>query len=277
MAEYSWAELGGVRLHGDPGEQAPFYGLMLTRIRGWRGLPGARGDAEPIPGAQGMFGQEEILREGRSMELLGAVVAPSVQEASAMLAQLETACAARSVEMRVSDADGIWTRTVEVEVMTPADAWNRRTVTFTLDLFAPDPIRYRDPVTEGPIGLPTREGGLVLPSAFPWDFGESIVPVLPVENIGAVPLLPVVRVRGSGTAVTVYGGPRRVSFGAFSGELVIDNEARRAWLNGAEVTLQLVRRDWQQVPEGGVQDFYFDASDPSPGTHMTVDYEIGAW
>lgn len=276
MEEYSWAEIGGVTLAGGPGEMAEFRGLMLSRLIGWRGLSGARGDGGGIPGANGAFPLDEILREPRSMELRGAAVAGSANEASVMLELLETVCADGPVALRVSDATGIWSRSVEVEVMIPADAWNRSTVPFTLDLLAPDPYRYRDAVTVGPVGLPVREGGLVLPSAFPWNFGTSVIPVLTLDNVGTVPILPIVRVRGAASGVVVYGGPRRVEFGAFDGELVIDNRSRRVWLNGVDVTIQLVRRDWQAVPAGAVQDFYFQAADAAADTNITVEYQIGA-
>lgn len=276
MGTYDWAEIGGVRLDGAPTEY-PYRGLMLSRISGWRGLPGARGSLDPVPGAHGAYSGPEVLRDPRSMEIRGAAIAETAGVASQLLADLESALAEKVVELRVSDSDGVWSRMVDVEAFTPSETWNRPRVNFTIDLIAPDPVRYRDPATLGPAGLPVREGGLVLPAEFPWDFGTSVVPSLEVVNDGAVPVLPVVTVRGAADAVVVHGGPRRVSFGQFDGELVIDSRERRAWLNGSDVTRHLTRRDWHTVAGGERAGFFFEAVDPSPNTTMTVEYRIGAW
>ena len=209
--------------------------------------------------------------------LNGAAVGVDPAHASGLLEQLEAALAEQVVELRVCDDTGVWSRMVEVEAFQPAEQWNRRRVPFTMDLIAPDPVRYRDSVTLGPVGLPVRAGGLVLPQAFPWDFGVSIRPVATLVNEGSVPVLPRVTVRGSADSLVVQGGPRRVEFGEFSGELVIDSRERRAWLNGSDVTRALTRRDWHTVPPGTQQDFVFDAPGASPGTEMTVEYRIGAW
>src|SRR5690606_29957449 len=122
---------------------------------------------------------------------------------------------------------------------------------------APDPVRYRDPVVLGPVGLPTHDGGLVLPSAFPWNFGTTSRSVLTVDNTGDVPVLPAVTVRGSADSVTVRGGPRVVSFGGFAGVLVFDSAQRRVFVNGADRTRDMVLRRWPVVPAGGVHEFTF--------------------
>ncbi|GAB2567528.1 hypothetical protein [Leucobacter ruminantium] len=277
MELYSWAELGGVRLHGAPAGPDPFSGLMLSRLIGWRGLPGARGESDAIPDGNGDYAREVVLREGRSMELRGAAIGATAYDAALMLDELEAAIGGRTVELRVCDSTGEWTRMVEVEMATPAEAWNRPRVPFALDLIAPDPIRYRDPVALGPVGLPVREGGLRLPKAFPWNFGTSIQPSVLIVNEGTAPVFPVVRVVGAASALVVHGGPRRVEVGSFSGELVIDNRDRRVWLNGADVTRYAVRRDWHEIPAGGTAEFFFVASGPSPDLVMTVEYQIGVW
>lgn len=179
--------------------------------------------------------------------------------------------------MSVLDTGSWWSRDVVVDEFAPEDARGTGFARFAIDLTAPDPVRYRDPVMLGPAGLPVREGGLSLPEEFPWDFGTSVVPSLEVVNDGSVPVLPVVRVRGAADSVVVHGGPRRVAFGQFAGELVIDSRERRAWLNGGDVTRHLTRRDWHTVAGGERAGFFFEAVNPSPNIALTVEYRIGVW
>lgn len=260
---------------GFGGDHNPISGLIYQRLVDWDGRPSARGGGDSIPGGQGVFGRTQELRDSRVISIDAAIVANSSAEYFDAKRRVENI--PMFGEMRVDQGDGAWARAVEVEQITIPDAYEATETEFTIDLIAPDPIRYRDPVLLGPIGLPVRSGGLVLPKAFPWNFGTSIRPLVTIPNEGSVPVLPVARVRGSASSIVVHGGPRRIEFGAFDGELVIDNRERRAWLNGGEVTRQLIRRDWQSVPAGISQDFSFEASDAAPDTSMTVEYRIGAW
>lgn len=275
LERYSWAELGGVLLHGAPPEAGPFRGLMLSTLSGWRGLPGLRGDRDAVPGGHGSFSSSSLLRDERSMQLTGAAVGDDPAAASVLLEQIEAACGDQQVLLRVQDDTGVWSRMVEVEFQ-PDVQWNRSRVRFTADLIAPDPVRYSDLVVLGPAGLPSQEGGLVLPSAFPWNFGRTLRPSLEVVNTGALPVYPVVRLSGSGNGLVVRGGPRRIEFGAWAGEFVIDNLNRRAFMNGTDVTRMLLRRDWQQVPAGQSYAFSFEALGSSDA-QMTVEYKIGVW
>ncbi len=260
---------------GFSGSEIPEGGLTFSELIDWDGVPGTRGDSDPIPDANGSYTRTNIVRLSRAISVNAAIVADTPAEFIAARQRVEALPA--QGEMRVDLGDGYWTRHVEIQAIKIPDARAGSETEFTIDLVAPDPARYRDPIVVGPVGLPVRDGGLILPSAFPWNFGTSVRSVASVENSGSVPSYPTVRVTGSGAALSVQGGPRRVEFGAFSGEFVIDNLQRRAFLNGGDVTRQLLRRDWQSVPAGGVQDFSFDVSDASPDTVMTVEYRIGVW
>lgn len=277
MDTFEFADLGGIRFEGRLGGESGWEGFVLLRLTGWRGLPGVRGSLHPVPGSHGSYGQESLLRQSRSIGVRALAVSSSAANTGRLLASLEEALATGTVSFKVVGDDGTWSREVEVEAVTPDPRWHNDRVQVTVDLIAPDPVRYRDPVMLGPAGLPVRAGGLVLPEAFPWDFGTSVVPSLEVVNDGAVPVLPVVRVRGAADSVVVHGGPRRVAFDQFDGELVIDSRERRAWLNGSDVTRHLTRRDWHTVAAGDSAAFSFEAVDPSPDTTMTVEYRIGAW
>lgn len=270
-------ELGGVTLHGYADMPDPFVGLAVTAVNGWRGLPGSRGDNDPIPGAHGSYEADVLLRESRSIEVRAAAIALSESAALAMVDEVEAVLAGRPVEMWVTDAQGAWRRSVEVETVQIVGAYNRDRVQFAIDAFAPDPRRYQAVETVGPVGLPTLDGGLILPKAFPWDFGTLNRQVATVHNRGAVPLLPVITVNGSADELIVRGGSFRMVYGEFSGTLVFDSRERRAWLNGGDVTRQMLLRGWPVVQPGETAAFDFEVVGGSPGINLTVSYEIGAW
>lgn len=264
-------ELCGVGFSGD---ETPDGGLIFSSLVDWDGVPEARGETDPIPGADGAYSRASIYRASRAVSVNAAIVADSVDEFLAVRRRVE-AMPAQGL-MRVDLGDGFWSRHVEVQKVTIPDARAGAETEFVIDLVAPDPVRYRDLVSVGPVGVPTRVGGLVFPAAFPWDFGTEEREAATVVNVGTVSVLPVVTVTGSASSVTVSGGPRSLVFGAFEGTLVFDSVQRRAFLNGRDVTRQMVRRDWPVVGAGESQDFFVDATDPV-GVSLMVEYRIGAW
>lgn len=268
----TFVEVCGISFSGD---HVPLDGLVYSKLVDWDGRPAARGGGDAIPSGQGVFARTGEYRESRVISVEAAIITDSSDEYFAVKRRVENM--PMFGEMRVDQGDGVWVRQVEIEQINIPDAHARSATKFTIDLVAPDPVRYRDMLTVGPVGLPTQVGGLYLPAAFPWDLGESSREVASVVNDGSVPVLPRVTVEGSAAALTVYGGARRLEFGPFDGVLVFDSLDRRAFLNGTDVTRQLIRRDWPVVPAGGVADFYFQADSPSPDINLTVEYRIGAW
>lgn len=263
--------LGGVLIDGAAGR------VTFSEIVGWDGLPDARGSSDPIPQAHGSFERPRLWRESRAVSITGWLHGSDRAAVELLKRELTNAWEAAR-EISVTDNTGVWSTVAEVQTVDFADlgGWARE-VPFTIDMILPDPVRYREWVTAGPAGLPTHEGGLRLPKAFPWNFGTSTRPVATVVNGGTLPVLPRVTVEGAADSIVVRGGPRRLEFGAFSGTLVFDSEYRRVTLNGVDVTRALIRRDWPVVPAGESQDFYFEAVDPSPETALTVQYREGAW
>lgn len=265
-------EINGV---GFSGTTVPEAGLVYRELREWDGRPDARGGGDAIPGGQGVYARTAELRESRAITVLAAIVTDSASDYFEVKRRVESM--PMFGEMRVDQGDGYWVRGVEIDSIDIPDAHTRTWTPFTIDLIAPDPVRYRDPVILGPVGLPEVVGGLFLPDSMPWDLGVEDPAVLELVNDGSVPVLPVVTVTGSADSLEVHGGPRRVGFGAFSGELVFDSVRRRAFLNGADVTRVMTRRDWPSVPADTTHGFSFVAGDPSPDILMTVEYRIGAW
>jgi len=254
------------------GEDGP---VSFSRIMGWYDAAQVRGSGDAIPDAHGSYERAKIFREARSITVEAGIEGDHgfrVGETSRIVSALTG-----QGEMRVLDESGVWVRHVEVQDVRVAESHALPYTEIVVDLLAPDPVRYTDLLTSGPAGLPVQVGGLVLPSAFPWDFGTATHPVATVVNDGKLPILPRVIVEGAADSIVVRGGPRRLEFGAFSGELVFDSRERRAWLDGVDVTRDLVRRDWPVVPAGVSQDFFFEAVDPSPDLELSVEYRIGVW
>ena len=262
--------ISGLTFQGDS-----YSELTYSQLAGWDGVTDARGKGDSIPDRHGQYGGTDVLRESRAISLKGAIIADSAERFFELKRMVENMPSIG--EMRVDQGDGTWSRTIEVESITIPDFHLRTNATFTIDMVAPDPVRYRDVTVLGPVGLPVLEGGLFLPESMPWDLGTDVRSVLTVVNEGTVPVYPVVRLSGSASSVTVLGGPRRVAYGAFVGDLVFDAADRRAFLNGSDVTRQMTRRDWPVVPAGVTHEFTFEAVSPSPDFRMSVEYRIGAW
>lgn len=272
MTDVHWLELGGLFMSGGEGQ----HGFFIEGIDGWDELPDARGSLDVIPGAHGSFAPVDVWRESRAITVRGSIHGADRADAERLRAQLLNGFPG-IVTLRVSDKLGILSSDVRVDTVTPSDmgAWSSM-IPFVIDMIAPDTVRYRDPVLLGPVGMPVREGGLRLPQRFPWNFGTVIPAILHVVNDGPLVAYPTVTVSGSASSVVVHGGARRLEFGAFTGDLVFDNLARRAWLNGVDVTTDVVRRDWQSVAAGESADFLLEATDAVSLT-LSVEYRIGVW
>lgn len=251
--------------------------IKFQEVEGWRGVPSSRGRTDSIPGAHGAFPRSPVLRSERLITVKGFVRTSSHGETTAICDEMSQMLEQESV-MRVEDEQGIWCREVELNRFVPDDPKGTGFARFVIDLTSHDPLRYREPVTLGPVGLPVREGGLVFPAEFPWNFGAEMVAVQPATNDGAVPVHPVIRVEGSASSLVVFGGPRRLEFGAFTGVLVLDSLQRRAWLNGVDVTIDMVRRDWFVIEPDTTENFSFTAANPVGEPRLWIDdFKIGAW
>ena len=273
MTDVHWVQVGSQYFAGGDGS----VGLFIESVRGLDELPDARASLDRVPQAHGSFEPTSVWRDSLAITVSGTIHGEDRADAERRRDVLKNELAGM-LDMRFSDTTGIWNMRVRVDNVRPADmgAWSSM-IPFTIDMIAPDPVRYRDPVMLGPVGLPVRSGGLRLPERFPWHFGTSIMPVLKLVNGGTRPTFPIVTVTGAGSALTVTCGPRRIEFGAWSGEFVIDNRDRRAFLNGADVTRGLIRREWQEIPAGGSWDLTYDVADADPATQMFATYQEGAW
>lgn len=274
-------QLGSVTLHGYADMPDPFVGLVASAVNGWRGLPGARGEGDLIPGGQGSYQSTKVLREPRSIEVRGAAVARSEHEAVAMIDALEFAVGSAPVDMWVHDSQGAWRRRVEVESVQVVGAYNRDRIRFVVDAIAADPRRYRETEQLGPVRLARKDGGLVLPSEFPWSFGSMSGGYLDIQNSGTVPMFPVLVASGGFTSVRIsdlHSG-RNLEFGAVApGDSVrFDSRSKRAHVGNVDVTRDITRRGWIEIPPRSTHRITFKVAGAVGSPQLSASFQIGAW
>lgn len=198
-----------------------------------------------------------------------------------MLDALEYEIGGQPVDMWVHDAQGAWRRRVEVEAVQVVGAYNRNRIVFAIDALAADPRRYRERETLGPVGLAEKDGGLILPSAFPWEFGSTSGGYLDIQNTGSVPLLPTITVSGGFTSVQVsdLGSGRQLAFGAVAenGAVRFDSRARRAYVGNIDVTREVLRRGWIEIPARSTHRIAFRVAGAVGSPMLSASFEIGAW
>lgn len=273
-------QLGSVTLHGYAEMLDPFVGLAVSAVNGWRGLPGARGSSDPIPGAHGSYQSARVLREERSIEIRGAAIALTESAALAMLDALEAAVAGVPVAMWVTDEQGSWVRFVEVETVQVIGNYASNRVRFAIDAIASDPRRYSAEEFVGPIELPKQVGGLTFPAAFPWTFGTKSGGTAELHNRGTADLFPKLEVSGgSFDSVTISVGGSRIEFGSLSeGQtLVVDSKQRRAFVDGVDVTRELLKREWPSLKPGETQTVSFACESATGDPTLVIWFQIGAW
>ncbi|WP_198008402.1 phage distal tail protein [Leucobacter salsicius] len=276
-----WIELLGTTLSG---AQTPDTGLIWTNLEGWTGLPEARGDTDPIPGAHGSFKRKTILRQSRIITITGHIYATNTTELHTIRDNLETALAAGAGTMRVSSREsGVWERYVEIDTLDVDPDRGRRWTKFVVDMVAPDPRRYGPLQRVGPVGMPVAAGGVRLPQRMPWNFGTvSEASRLIVPNAGAISMAPTLEVVGGFSQVTIYeiatGRRLRFEWAVDDGDVVVfDCGARRVTVGGADMTRWLRVREWFDIPAGQVGEFRFEVVGRVGDPLLSAFFRIGAW
>lgn len=272
-----WVEIGGVTLASD-GEG----GIGFTKITGWYDLPSDRGGGDARPGFHGAYGRTHLLREQAAISVEGAIWAHDRAELERLRHMLLQAWAGL-VLMRVADETGVWERAIEIDTVAFSDPKAAALgMVFTVDAVAPDPVRYRDALVAGPLGLQKSVGGLSFPARFPWSFGQLVGDTeLEVLNPGAVPMFPVLRLSGgfSRATVTDQVSGRVLSFGAVprGSEVVIDTRSRRASVGGLDQSRRIERRGWPVIAPRSVGVFRVAYESPVGDPMLNIEYREGAW
>lgn len=279
--QIAYIELLGVTLAG---VRKPDQGFYWTDLTGWWGLPELRGATDEIPGTHGSFERSVFLRSSRVLSLTGHILTHTGSSFMSARERLETALAAGGGVMRVhTNTYGTWERRVEIKALDIEPDHGRTYTKFVIDMLAPDPRRYGEWQQIGPVGLPRAEGGVILPQAMPWHFGSiSQESRLRVPNGGALEMFPQITIEGGYSSVTVQdittGSRLSLNRPALEDSvLVLDCGARRATLDGSDVTRWLTRRQWFSIKPGEEHEFRFEAVNPTADPQMRARIRIGAW
>lgn len=249
-----WVEVGGLRFEATLHGEQP---LVLQSLEGWYDLPDLRGSEDAIPHGNGTFARTAFYRQSAAISVKGLIVAPRDHPTlDTWRTRLTSLLASRPVPMRVSDAQGVWRRIVEVEQVKIVDqSYTYGALEVTIDATAPDPTRYEDEPSQALLRLHVKEEGLVLPQAFPWAFVEGESDRATITNTGTVPAYPTITVQGGAAGEIIVwdtSADRTLSFGRLDAQqtLHIDCAERLATLDGVDATAQLTRRDWWVIPPG---------------------------
>lgn len=279
--DVAYVELLGLTLSG---VGSPDRGLYWTDLEGWWGLPDSRSPGDPIPGGHGWYRRAQVLRNARVITLTGHILAKDPREFMEVRDRLEAALATVSGDMTVfTNTYGAWSRYVEIDTLTVEPDHGRRYTKFIVDMVAPDPRRYGPTQRVGPVGLPAASGGVRLPQAMPWNFGEvSAASRLVIPNPGLIDLQPTLIVSGGFSTATVVDidSAKRLKFNAsvFAGsELRIDCATRRAYVDGQDMTQWMTHKEWPAIPSGSAHTFRFEVDSASGDPQLWGEYREGAW
>jgi hypothetical protein len=248
-------------------------------LRSWYKLPEIEVKLNKRPNAHGTYSPDQLFAGEARPEIMGKYFGETIEDAhAARLRLLALFSDGRPVLMTVTDPTGATSRqcfVIDVDPEWMPDAH----FTFTIALRAPDPRRYADAIISLG-GLPTPSSGLTwplgtAPSGRFWDWGTPGKDGrLAFTNTGTTTTYPRFEVSGGGglsagaRIVEIETGRALVYARAIpsGGILEINNRTRRAVLNSGDVTANLTRREWFEVPAGQTRTYQFDTLGGVAGT-----------
>lgn len=263
---------------------------LITGVDGWdAGAPMRRKKRERVD-RHGTF-TEPGRRDERTISVSGSYQAPDRASAAAFVDQINAYLGeGQAGLLEVADPD-LGTRRVTVLLDAPDVTWRGGVdVTFTLDLGAPDPRKYGDPV-EVETGVPKAGGGLFTEPLFGGDnagvldFGMATeTGMVSITNTGTAPTALVLTVTGpvaaKGFTITEpdTGGQLVYNTAVLAGQrLILDARAGTVLLDGyANRSRNLVSRSWPVLDGGETRRFLFEAAD-SPDARLTIEGAPAWW
>lgn len=267
----------------------------LMSIDGWDDSgSGVRRPSLDRPQQHGVFG-ERGWRTGRSMAFGGLIECPSRTVAAGVTAALAALLADGSdADLTVADVDEpTMTATVGLASKPTIDWPSGKTVECAFELWAPDPLRYADPVSVATT-FPTLVGGLeydLYTDGAGADLGyldyglASGTGRVVVTNTGTAASPVTCQVDGEvdalGFDVALVGTDKRLRFvGPVSAgsSLVLDGATGNVLIDGtADRAGQLTYRDWPVIPAGGSLELAFIPLGANLGARLTAVVRPGSW
>ncbi|WP_249227624.1 phage distal tail protein [Kutzneria sp. CA-103260] len=253
----------------------------VTKEQGWNDTPDMRLGLVNKARADGAFDSPGY-RSPRVITLEGLAIAPSWQAkelAKNRLAAVFTdATALGTFQVR----EQLFTRQVQARLSGHAKMSDRTRATFewSLQITAPDPMRYGSVAYQQNCGLPQPAAGLTFPLAFPLDFGNPVGGSLLLTNQGTAPARPVWTIQGPCAQPTIVNQNtgQRLSFSLRLGAetLYVDTAARTVLLGDASRRSALdPGSSWFTLPPGSTS-VAFEAADGTD-TARLVAYWRDTW
>lgn len=262
--------------NGQPYVDAGSCWWGATREEGWSGSPDPRVvDVAELPNSDGQL-SGTVLTTARAITLGGAVHAASQAGLQAAIDQVTALLSGpdRTGVLYVAEPHVTRHALVRRAAATQVAKQSPFLATWILQLVADDPLRYHDPVTVGPVGLPSPGGGMVFPAFDVTGKAEFGAPgntgQMTLINPGLADAFPTFTITGpvlGGVVLTDVGSGRQIVYAgdvpADATLLIIDSSTGTATLNGADRTGELTAKQWWPVPAGGASTVQFATLGPA--------------
>lgn len=265
-------------------------GFYFTDLIDWYSLSASKSPINQRPQATGGFGVSRDWRESLVFTIKGGFWGAS--HVDALVARdvlMEAVATGEPVTVRVTDDNGPFSRTVSVRSLVIDDDHGRKTFTFTMDMEAPDPLRY-GAVVSLTTDVPVSGGGLLFPlgttlTAF-WDFGmDGASGRVLASNPGTAPTYSDLSVTGGlelGFIATDRSTGEDVRFDRpipVGSTVTINQRTGRATIDGqSDVSGFLTRRNFFSVPPGETHQIQFAPLGAITGTpQLTVSTAPAYW
>lgn len=260
-------------------------------IPGWiKGAPVER-DKQGKVGRHGTFGVRGW-KDERLVTVSGYYEAPDRGTAARFTDEINAVMADGTEGLLTVDDVDLGKRWANVYLLEPDVIWHGgRGVTFHLDMVAPDPRKFGDLVTLGPVGALAGGDGLV------WDLFTGVNPgildfgaagdsgTLTFVNTGTAPTEPVFRIQGppdytpaGDFTITEVETERVLQWQGVIGtgqELVLDSRSGTVMLEGTgDRRGGLVRDQWPEVEGSSSRTYQFEAVG---GLTLTVEAHPAWW
>lgn len=211
----------------------------VTGESGWSGGPPVRLELTNRPQRDGTF-DAPSLRAARVVTIEGTAVAPDPQTMERARNTLAAVLADGSALQPLTVQERTLTRRAMVRLSAETKIADTTPYTFTwsMQVTAPDPIRYGVEQHTAGCGLPEPGLGIEFPVAWPLDFGQPQDGSMVLGNAGTVTTWPVWTITNACVRPVVRrtGTGEQLGFGlalADGDVLVVDVAARTVRLNGA--------------------------------------------
>jgi hypothetical protein len=254
----------------------------VTKEDGWSSGPGVRLELADRPQRDGAFDAPSF-RSARVITLEGTAVAPDEDTRERAKDRLAAVLADGSAPSELVVRERTVTRRALVRLSAGTKVVDTTPVSFdwSLQVTAPDPLRYGADVHELSCGLPRPGQGIKFPLGFPLVFGQAEGGSLALGNAGTAPARPVWTITGPCTQPVIRNDStgERLAFSLSLAEgdvLTVDTAARTVFLGEASRRSVLQpRSSWFGLPPGSTA-IGFAAFDNTQAGTLTVRWR-DAW